>query len=578
MTVSIVILTAVLYILAYNTYGRYLGRKIFNLSMSSETPAHTLNDDRDYVPTKRFILFGHHYTSIAGTGPIVGPAIAVIWGWLPALLWILIGSIFMGAVHDFGTLILSARNEGKSVGEISGMFLGTKTRILFLLVIFITLLIIVAIFGLVIVSIFEIYPQSVIPVWLQIPIAVALGYYFRRAGSNRTVASIIAVVLMYLAIILGAYVPVTMPPLGPIPSLIPWLVILYIYAYTASILPVWKLLQPRDYLNSIQLIVAMGLMFLAILFVHPEMSAPAVVASPSGAPPIFPFLFITIACGAISGFHSLVGSGTSSKQLDTEPDSKAIGYGGMLLEGVLAMLVVVSATAGLGMHYETGWFFPNAPAEVLTGHEAFARHYASWGAAQGLGVKIGAFVHGAANILEGMGIPVNISMALMGMFVASFAGTTLDTASRIQRYIVSELATTAHFKPLQGPKAATGFAVISAAVLAFAPIKDAAGNWVFGKGGLILWPLFGTSNQLLAALSLAVITVYLVRRKINRWVTLIPMLIMFVVSTYAIVLNLHTYFTTHQYHLLIIGLVLLVVDFLVVGVAFRTFLPQKSND
>ncbi len=577
MTVLIVLGTAVLYMVAYHTYGRFLGRKIFQLSVTDETPAHTLNDDCDYVPTRRFILFGHHYTSIAGTGPIVGPAIAVIWGWLPALLWILVGSIFMGAVHDFGALILSARNQGKSVGEISGMLLGRTTRILFLLIIFITLLIIVAIFGLVIVSIFELYPQSVIPVWSQIPIAVALGYYFRKTDANRTVGAILAVALMYAAIVLGAFVPVQMPALGPIPPLLTWLVILYIYAYTASILPVWQLLQPRDYLNSIQLIAAMTLLVAAIFYVRPPMDAPPVIWSPSGAPPIFPFLFITIACGAISGFHSLVGSGTSSKQLDREPDALPIGYGGMLLEGVLAMLVVVAATAGLGLHYESVWFFPNAPNLELVGAEAFTHHYASWGAAAGLGVKVGAFVHGAANILEGMYIPRNISIAIMGMFVASFAGTTLDTASRIQRYIVSELATTARVRPLQGPKSATAFAVISAAVLAFAPIKSADGSWVFGKGGLILWPLFGTSNQLLAALSLAVVTVYLVRRNVNRWITLIPMLIMFVVSTWAILLNLHGFFNTGQYHLLLLSVAMLVVDFMVIGVSAKAF-TAKSRD
>ncbi|THB64816.1 MAG: carbon starvation protein A, partial [Desulfovibrio sp.] len=331
------------YLIMYRLYGRYIGRKLFALSKDAQVPAKEFEDGVDYVPTKKEIIFGHHFTSIAGTGPIVGPAIAIIWGWLPALLWVFVGSILMGAVHDFGALILSMRNKGKSMTEVTSKYINSRTKIFFFVVVFLDLLIITAIFGLVIAVIFNMYPASVLPVWLEVPIAIGLGYMIYKRGGNATLLSILALLLMYVTVIIGVYAPITMPAIGGMPATGVWTIILLIYAFIASTLPVTLLLQPRDFINSHQLVVALVLMiagvFVASLSAEQlPIVAPAVQATPEGAPSMIPFLFITIACGAISGFHSLVSSGTSAKQVRNEEDSLFVGYGGMLTEASLSTL------------------------------------------------------------------------------------------------------------------------------------------------------------------------------------------------------------------------------------------------
>ncbi|MBD3672949.1 MAG: carbon starvation protein A, partial [Planctomycetaceae bacterium] len=317
------------YLVAYHTYGRWLSQKIFNLDPNAEVPSHQLRDNIDYVPTKKEVIFGHHFTSIAGTGPIVGPAIAVFWGWLPALLWVLLGSIFIGAVHDFGALVVSLRNRGQTVGEVAGRLMNPRARLLFLLILFFALTIVLAIFGLVIATIFALYPQSVLSVWIEIPIAVVIGYWVYRKGGGLLIPSIIALALMYGAIWLGAYhLPIALPEAVGNPVVV-WTIALLIYCFIASVLPVWVLLQPRDYINSHQLVLALGLLMLGVVIAgltgQADLldSAPAVAnGAPTGAPPIWPFLFITIACGACSGFHCLVSSGTTSKQLENERDAQ----------------------------------------------------------------------------------------------------------------------------------------------------------------------------------------------------------------------------------------------------------------
>ncbi|MCP4715726.1 MAG: carbon starvation protein A, partial [Deltaproteobacteria bacterium] len=313
--IALLVITFVGYVIAYNTYGRFLGQKIFRLSKTARVPSREFEDGTDFVPTKKWIIFGHHYTSIAGTGPIVGPAIGIIWGWVPALLWIFIGSIFMGAVHDFGALVLSLRNQGKSVAEITAAYISPRVRYIFFLIIFLELLIVIAIFGLVIAVIFKMYPGAVFPVWMQIPIAITLGYAFCKKNAGVTRATLIAVIIMYITVALGQVMPFSMPDLGLPPTGL-WTILLLIYAFIASCLPVTTLLQPRDFINAWQLFIAMGLIVLGILVsgLSGDLSivAPAVNLHPEGAPSILPFLFLTIACGAISGFHSLVSSGTSS--------------------------------------------------------------------------------------------------------------------------------------------------------------------------------------------------------------------------------------------------------------------------
>ncbi|HAH48865.1 MAG TPA: carbon starvation protein A, partial [Planctomycetaceae bacterium] len=316
------------YIIAYHTYGKWLSQKIFNVDGDAEVPSKQLRDDVDFVPTKKEVIFGHHFTIIAGTGPIVGPAIAVFWGWLPALVWVLVGSIFIGAVHDFGALIVSLRNRGQTVGEVAGRLIAPRTRILFLLILLLALTVVLAIFGLVIAIIFSLYPETVIPVWITMPIAIVIGLMVYKQNASLLVPSLVALVIVYASVYLGAYYwPVDLSAIfpdlkltGPFPNVvILWTFVLLAYCAIASILPVWLLLQPRDFINSHQLVLALGLLLIGAIVASATGqadlvgSAPAIAKNiPADAPPIWPFLFITIACGACSGFHCLVSSGTSS--------------------------------------------------------------------------------------------------------------------------------------------------------------------------------------------------------------------------------------------------------------------------
>lgn len=526
---AIMVLAFAGYIIMYHLYGKYIGNKIFILSGEARTASVELEDGTDYVPTKKEVIFGHHFTSIAGTGPIVGPAIAIIWGWVPALLWVFIGSIVMGAVHDFGALIISMRNQGKSISEYTAKYVNDRTKIFFFLIVFLELWIVIAIFGLVIAVVFAMYPASVLPVWLEVAIAIYLGHMIYKKGKNAMTWSIAAVIAMYITVVIGAYVPIKLSAIGGIPPTGLWTIILLAYAFIASTLPVTTLLQPRDFINSHQLMVAMALLILGVLFAglggKIEIVAPAVQMSPAKAPPMWPFLFITIACGAISGFHSLVSSGTSAKQVRNEEDSLFVGYGSMLMEGTLATLVIIAVSAGIGMGYVT------KAGATLTGAAAWTTHYSTWAAAAGLGSKISAFVDGSANIIASIGISKKFALVIMGVFVASFAGTTLDTATRIQRYVVSELFGGLKIDALTGRYPATVIAVGSALILAFA--SGASGN-----GALKLWPLFGATNQTLAALALFIITLYIKARGGLKWlISGIPAMFMAVMTIWACIMN-----------------------------------------
>ncbi|WP_462324160.1 carbon starvation CstA family protein [Desulfoplanes sp.] len=522
------VLVLVGYIIMYRLYGRFIGQKIFALAKDRLVPAKEFEDGVDFVPTKKEVIFGHHYASIAGTGPIVGPAIAVIWGWLPAIIWIFVGSIVIGAVHDFGALVLSMRNQGKSISEYTKKYINPRTGLMFFVIVFMELWIFIAILGLVMAVIFAKYPAAVFPVWMEIPIAIYLGYLVYKKGKSILGLSILAIIAMYVTVIIGVYMPINLPVIAGIPPTGGWTLILLTYAFIASVLPVTTLLQPRDFINSHQLVVAMVLLVGGVLVAgfsgQMEIVAPAVQATPEGAPPMWPFLFITIACGAISGFHALVSSGTTSKQVESEQDALVIGYGGMLMEGVLSTLVVVAATAGIGMGYE-------ADGQLLSGTAAWTQHYASWAAAAGLASKIGAFVDGGANMISTLGVPVAWAVAIMGVFVASFAGTSLDTATRIQRYISTELFTRFGVGAFRNIYVSTAFAVISAAILAFVTGAD-------GKGALKLWPLFGAINQSLAALGLVVMTVYLKSKGGGKWVfSAVPAAFMIVMTMWAAIMN-----------------------------------------
>ncbi|MEA3283157.1 MAG: carbon starvation protein A [Euryarchaeota archaeon] len=507
------------FLLAYRFYATFLAEKIFALNPAAKTPAHELEDGVDYVPTLKSILFGHHFASIAGAAPIVGPAIGVIWGWLPAFLWVVFGTIFLGAVHDFGSLVVSLRHQGKSIGELTEDIIGTRARNLFLLIMFFLLLVVIAVFALVIALMLDWYPQTVFPIACEMIIAVAVGYMVYRMKTGVLIPTIIAVVVMYVTIYIGVYVldPIVLGETFLGSGLTTWIYIILLYSFIASVLPVWLLLQPRDHINAHELFIGMGLMYLGLLILRPEVVAPAVQLHPEGAPSIYPFLFVTIACGAISGFHSLVSSGTTVKQLDNEAHAKMIGYGGMLAEGALATIAIIACTAG------------------FTTISLWNEHYASWGAAAGLLPKLSAFVDGAGSFVAACGIPPEFAIAIVGVVVVSFAMTTIDTATRLQRYVIGEIGSNYNVNIIRNRYIGGAVAVLTALALALA--RDA------GKGGLILWPVFGTTNQLLAALALLVITMYLMQTKKPVIYTLIPMIFMMITAMVAMVLNIRTYYT-----------------------------------
>jgi len=561
----LVLIAFVLFFIAYKTYGSLIAKKVFELDPNAQVPSREFEDGVDFVPTKKEIIFGHHFASIAGTGPIVGPAIGVIWGWVPAMIWIVGGSIFAGAVHDFSALVISMRNKGRSIGDLTGNIISKRARYLFFLIIFFELWIVIAIFAMIMGILFNMYPQAVFPVWFEIPVALWLGWAIYKKKMNITLGAIISVILLYITVIIGAYWPLKMPSILGMSPLTVWVIIFMVYAYIASTLPVTTLLQPRDWINAHELLIAMGLIFLGAIFGAPKLHivAPAFQLHPKGAPPLWPMLFVTIACGAISGFHSLVSSGTSSKQVASEPDSKFVGYGSMLMEGSLATLVVVATTAGIGIKYIH-------EGTVLTGLAAWQAHYSSWQAAAGLGSKLSAIVEGASNMMESIYIPHAIGVTIMGVFIVSFAGTTLDTATRIQRYVIGEF-----FSSIKAPKwgnrwLATAIAVITAAILAFLQKN--------GKGALILWPLFGGVNQLLAALALLVATVYLVRKKKPFVITLIPLIFMIIMTGWAMIRNINNFAKTSNGLLLTIGVIIVLLELWLIIEAIITLSKAKETD
>jgi len=546
------VLVLALYVLGYRYYSGFLSRRVFGLARDEPVPARQFEDGIDFVPTKLHVLWGHHYTSIAGAAPIVGPTLAVIWGWVPALLWVVVGTLLMGAVHDFSALVISLRNRGRSIGEIAGTVINPRVRVLFLVIISFLIWIVLAVFAFIIGTLFVAYPSSVFPINVQIILAVLLGWGVYRLRLQILPVSIVAYVLLLLAVFYGQAFADAVPALGSI-SVGAWVWILMIYSFVASVLPVWLLLQPRDYLNSHQLITGLLLLFTGLMLLHPEIQAPAINPSPEGAPPLLPFLFITIACGAISGFHGLVSSGTTSKQIACMTDARPIGYGGMLGEGTLALMAVLAATAGFASSSE--WF----------------THYHSWSAASGLAPKLQAFVNGSGRFLVELGIARDVAETFIAVMVIAFAATSLDTGARIQRLIIAELAETAGVRLLTNRFAAAALGIGAALLLA---VTQAG-----GKGGLILWPLFGTTNQLVAGVTLLVVSVWL--RQMGRpfLYTFIPMLLVGAASFVAMLSEVQGHFLGQRWLLASMGSLILLLDtwVLVEGIRMLTSSPTPSS-
>ncbi|GAB2789586.1 carbon starvation protein A [Halomonas shantousis] len=517
--------------LGYFVYSKFIAERIYRLDPDYRTPAHEFEDGIDFVPTNKFVLWGHHFTSVAGAAPIVGPAIAVIWGWLPAFLWVIFGTVFFAGVHDAGAIWASVRNRAKSVGALTGDIVGKRARSLFMIVIFLVLLMVNAVFGVVIARLMMNFPSAVVPVWGAIFVALIIGQLIYRRILSLPVVSILGVIALYALIGVGPAVPLEMPAeVAGMSGNAVWILILFAYAAIASLLPVWMLLQPRDYINGLQLFIGLIVLYGAIVLLNPSMVAPMYNSDvPAGTPSLIPLLFVTIACGAISGFHGLVSSGTTSKQLNKETDARFVGYFGAVGEGSLALAAILVATAGFA---------------------SFADWQAMYSAFGQGGVT--AFVEGGAYVIHnGLGLPQATAATLLTVMAALFAGTTMDTGLRLQRYIFQEWGDIYGLEWMKKPAPATLLAVGTCLLLAFGAGAD-------GSGGLIIWPLFGTTNQLLAGLTLLILSVMLVRLKRPIWYTLAPLCFLLVMTVLALLMQLVTFYHQANYFLLTLDIVVLV--------------------
>ena len=518
--------------MGYKFYSRYLGKNIYGINDDQIVlPSSSFEDGIDYIPTKKHILFGHHFTSIAGAAPIIGPCVAAYWGWLPALLWILIGTVFMGAAHDFGALVTSVKEKGRSIADIASSTISNRARIMFLIFVILLVWLVLAVFAMAIADLFVSVPTSVIPINVQIIIAITMGFLIYKKKIDSLIPSLIALGLLYFFVWVGTTSPVDFTDTMPIQSAKNiWIILLFIYSGIASLLPVWTLLQPRDYINSHQLFVGLGLLFLGIFVAHPTVDAPAIRSlSDPGTPSLFPLLFVTIACGAISGFHGLVASGTSSKQLEKLSDSRMVGYGGMIGEGTLALVSMITAVAGISLVTQT-----NLPTVGPVSDLSWSVYYDTW--AHASGNKASAFVLGGGALLTSIGLSEPLANTLMAVLVISFAATTLDTATRIQRFILNEFGKATKVKILSNRYIATLIAIIPAILMAFWNITD-PGSGVIKQAGWVLWPIFGASNQMLAALTLMVLTLYYWQKKKPFLPLLIPMLVIMIVTFSALLAN-----------------------------------------
>ncbi|MQA01879.1 MAG: carbon starvation protein A [Streptosporangiales bacterium] len=555
----VALIVAVVYFLGYRFYSAYLAKRVYGLDPAFVTPAHAMRDGVDFLPTNRHVLFGHHFTSVAGAAPIVGPAAAVFWGWLPALIWVVLGTIFAAGVHDFGSIAVSVRHRAKSIGTLAKDVINARARTLFLLIIFFLLTLVNAVFAVVIGNLFVAFPGAVLPILLEIPLAIGIGQYIYRRRTAALVPSIVGVVVLYLTIPLGQMLPISVEPLAEAMGIEQarniWVVLLFIYTFIASRLPVWVLLQPRDYINSHQLFIALGIILLGIIVGMNRIVAPAVNDVPEGSPSWFPFLFITIACGAISGFHSLVSSGTTSKQLDKETDARFVGYFGAVGEGSLALGSILACTAGV--------------AAVTADWEKL---YADFTTASG--GAVGNFVNGVGSFAGNLGVPETMGVIFAAVVVVSFAATTMDTGVRLQRYVIQEIADIIGLRPLaRNLTLATVIAVVLPLVMALLPGGGDAG-YTFG----VLWQLFGTTNQLTAGLALSVIAVWVTRRRRNPIAVLVPLVFLLVMTTWALVLNLRNFIAEQQWVLAPLDAIIFVLAvWLIIEAAIALVAAAKSR-
>ncbi len=515
----IVVIGIGLFIFGYKFYAVRLER-LFEIDSKRKTPAEVRFDGIDYVPARNWlVLFGHHFSSIAGAGPIIGPVIAcVLWGWLPALIWIVAGTIFIGGVHDFGSLVCSVREGGNSIADIAKGVISGKAKLIFSVFVWLALILVIAVFTYLCADTFVKEPRIVLPSLGLIPVAMLIGFLLYNLKTGNTVTTILGLAMLTALILLGNKLPITFANNG----LAVWIFVLLIYCFVASVMPVHMLLQPRDYLSSFLLFAGVGFGYLGLLILRPNISQPAYVGFAAKDGAIWPMMCVTVACGAISGFHSLISSGTSSKQLPNERYARRIGYGGMVAEGIVALMAVLAICAGLK---------GDLPAllKEIGPINSFSKGYAEL----------------TKNILGGYG--GFIAVTILNAFIL----TTLDTATRISRYLTEELF------GIKNRYLATLIVVVLGGALAL------TGAWQK------IWPIFGASNQLVAALALLVISCWLLAHKKTLKFTLLPAIFMFVTTVAALALQARIYFLTKDYLLLSISVVLLALAFYLLIETFK---------
>jgi carbon starvation protein len=545
----IVIASACTYMLAYRFYSRFIATKVLSLDDNRPTPAVRMNDGLDYVPTNNVVLFGHHFAAIAGAGPLIGPVLAAQMGYLPSVIWILVGAVFAGCVQDMVVLFFSTRRNGDSLGQMIKKELGREAGAIALVGVLAIMIILLAVLGLVVVKALAESPWGTFTVAMTIPIAVLMGVYMRFIRPGRVgEASAIGLILMFLALVGGASVAAH-------PTLSVWFTLtgtqlawsLIIYGFIASVLPVWLVLAPRDYLSTFLKIGTILLLAIGIVFTMPELKMPALTQFIDGSGPVwsgnlFPFLFITIACGAVSGFHSLIASGTTPKMVEKESDIRPLGYGAMIVESFVAVMALTAACVLDPAVY----FALNSPAAVIgTSAESAAQVISQWGfvvtpetltqMAKDVGEgTILSRTGGAPTLAVGMAQILSSFLggtAMMAfwyhfaiLFEALFILTTLDAGTRVARFMVQDLLGTVatplgRTTSLAGNLLATTLCVAGWGYFLYQGVVDPLG------GINTLWPLFGISNQMLAAIALTLSTVLIVKagRAQYVWVTLAPL-------------------------------------------------------
>jgi carbon starvation protein len=535
---ALLIISGIILFTAYFTYGNFVYKK-FGLSDKRKAPSHTFQDGIDYVPSKPIVVLGHHFASIAGAGPIVGPIIALSFGWIPAVIWILVGGIFFGAVHDLGSMAASLRNQGKSIGVIIQNNIGHKGKQLFILFSFSTLILIIGVFADIIAKTFVNNAGVASASILFIVLALAFGLVNRLIGSSKKAfifISVIGIVLMYYFVYLGMQLPFEL-------DYQIWIYVLLAYAFLASVTPVSMLLQPRDYLNSFLLYGLIIAAVIGVFIANPEIKMDNQIhVNADNLGYLFPVLFVTIACGAISGFHSLVASGTTSKQLDKESDAKVVGFGGMLIESFLA-IISVGAVIVLSRGEYLGRLGEEGPVPL--------------------------FASGLGNMISSMGISEQFAVGFVALTVSAFALTTLDTCTRLARFTLQE-----YFEDIKSPmgRKISQNRYISTSVVVILSIM------LLASGGFTtLWPIFGSANQLLAALALLTIAVWLIRQKINATFVTIPMFFMFTVTLTSLGLFAWKNFQTKAYILSIIAALLFVLSIALIVLASKSLRKEIED-